>query len=672
MTARMNAENPRLRLGILGIVIVTLFAALFARLWYLQVMATTQFKNAAQALQTRTVFEEAPRGRIFDRNGVVIVDNRISVVVTVDKKNLPDAKKHAAARAAILDRLGAELTRYTQQDVTRDFLEARLQDVRYSPYTPVPVAVDLPKSGLLYLAEHHDDFGNVVAVAQTTVREYPLGRTASHVLGYVGVAKQEELDAKTNSPKKYKAGDEIGKTGAERTYEGELRGTPGKRVLEVDAAGNTVRQISYQTPVPGDDVYLSIDANVQAITEQALHDELVNAHNRRNKDGSYNQSPAGAAVILDPNTGQVLAMASFPDYDPSTFVNGISSSVWEPLQDPNNHFPLNNRALQGQYAPGSTFKLVTALAGLRTGVITPATTISDGGVYIVPGCRGAVEQCSFKNSGGTAHGRVNLPRALTVSSDVYFYQLGGQFWTERSTFGDPIQDTARDLGFAAGTGIPLDEQKGFVLTPGEKKKLHDQYPAAYPSGDWFTGDNVQLAIGQNTVTVTPLQLADAYSAMANGGTLYSPNIAIKITRGGTNDVVRAIEPRVLHQVAMPPEFRDPIMQGLAGAVNSAEGTAYGAFRSFPNWQVAGKTGTAQITNKQDTALFVGIAPLDAPQFVGVAVLEESGFGATAAAPVIRRVFQALSDPTKAPTVGPGGVLSAPLLGAIDNSNGSPD
>ena len=668
----MNPENPRLRLGILGIVIVSLFAALFARLWYLQVMATKQFKNAAQALQTRTILEEAPRGRIFDRNGVVIVDNRISVVVTVDKKNLPDVKKHPAERAAILDKLGTELTRYTQQDVTREFLEARLQDVRYSPYTPVPVAVDLPKAGLLYLAEHHDDFGNVVAVGQTTVRAYPLGRTASHLLGYVGSATQEELDAKANNPKKYKAGDEIGKTGAERTYENDLRGTPGKRVLEVDAAGNTVRQISYDPPVPGDDVYLSIDANVQAITEQALHDELVSAHNRRNKDGSYNQSPAGAAVILDPNNGQVVAMASFPDYDPSTFVNGISSSVWDPLQDPNNHFPLNNRALQGQYAPGSTFKLVTALAGLRTGVITPATTISDGGRYIVPGCRGAVEQCSFVNSGGTAHGRVNLPRALTVSSDVYFYQLGGQFWTDRSTFGDPIQDTAKDLGFAAGTGIPLDEQKGFVLTPGEKRQLHDQYPTAYPYGDWFTGDNVQLAIGQNTVTVTPLQLANAYSTMANGGTLYSPNIAIKITRGGTNDVVRSIEPRVLHQVAMPPEFRDPIMQGLAGAVNSSEGTAFGAFRSFPNWQVAGKTGTAQVTGKQDTALFVGIAPLDAPQFVGVAVLEESGFGATAAAPVIRRVFQALADPTKAPTVGPGGVLSAPLLGAVDNSNGSPD
>lgn len=669
----MNTDNPRLRLGIFGIVIITLFAALFARLWYLQVMATKQFKLAAQDLQTRTILQEAPRGRIFDRNGIVLVDNRISVVVTVDKKKLPDEKKHTAERGAILDKLATELTRYTQQNITRDFLESRLVDVRYSPYTPVPVAVDVPKPGLLYLAEHHAEFGDAIAVTQATVRSYPLGRTASHLLGYVGSATQEELDGKTTSPKTYKPGDEIGKTGAERTYEDELRGTPGRLRLEVDAAGNTVRQLSYDPPVPGNDVYLSIDANVQAITENSLHDELVNAHNRRNKDGSYNQSPAGAAVILDPNNGQVIAMASYPDYDPAAFVNGISSSVWDPLQDPANYFPLNNRALQGQYAPGSTFKLVTSLAGLRTGVITPETTISDGGRYVVPGCKGAVEQCSFTNSGGTAHGRVNLTRALTVSSDVYYYTLGGQFWTQRNDFGDPIQDTAKDLGFDAESGIPLPgEQKGFVLTPGEKQDLHNQNPTAFPYGDWFTGDNVQLAIGQNAVAVTPLQLANAYSTLANGGTLYSPNIAIKITKGGTNEVVRTIEARALHQVSIPPDFRDPIMQGLFGAVNSPEGTAYGAFRSFPNWQVAGKTGTAQITGKQDTALFVGIAPFDAPKYVGVAVLEQSGFGATAAAPVIRRVFQALADPTTAPTVGPGGVLSAPIPGAVDNSNGSPD
>jgi penicillin-binding protein 2 len=268
---------------------------------------------------------------------------------------------------------------------------------------------------------------------------------------------------------------------------------------------------------------------------------------------------------------------------------------------------------------------------------------------------------------------VNLPRALTVSSDVYFYQLGGRFWTDRGTFGDPIQAAAGDLGFDAPTGIPLPgEQAGFVLTPDEKMKLHEQNPAAFPYGDWFTGDNVQLAIGQNTVTVTPLQLANAYSSVANGGTLYSPNIAIKITKGGTQDVVRMIDPRVLHPVDLPPDQRAAIMQGLTGAVNSPEGTAYGAFRGFPNWTVAGKTGTAQVDGKQDTALFVGIAPAEAPQYVGVAVMEESGFGATAAAPVIRRVFQALADPATAPTVQPGGVLSAPVPGNIDNAGAPPD
>ena len=669
----MRSDNPRLRLGILGIVIVSLFAALFARLWYLQIMASQQFRSVATANRERIILEEAPRGRIFDRNGTTLVDNRISIVVTVDKNKLPDGAKHPDQRSAILDRLALELTRYTGKDVSRAFIENRLNDVRYSPYTPVPVAEDVPKPGLLYLAEHHDEFGDAIAVSQTTVRAYPLGRTASHVLGYVGSVTQEELDARTTSPKTYSLGDEIGKTGTERTYEDELRGTPGKRVLEVDAKGTTIRQLSYTPPIPGDDVYLSIDANVQAITEQSLRDELTSAHNRRNNDGSYNTSPAGAAVILDPTNGQVIAMASFPDYDPNEFTKPIPSDTWTQLNDPGSYYPLSNRALQGQYAPGSTFKLITALAGLRTGAITPETTISDGGVYVVPGCRGGGDQCSFKNSGGESHGRVNLPRAITVSSDVYFYQLGGQFWTDRATFGDPIQDTARDLGFTSQTGIPLPgEQKGFVLTPDEKKKLHDQNPAAFPYGDWYTGDNVQMAIGQNTVAVTPLQLANAYSAFANGGTLYSPNIAIKITKGGSQDVVRSIEPRVLHQVALPPEFRDPMMEGFTGAVNSREGTAYGAFLNFPNWTVAGKTGTAQVQGKQDTALFVGMAPAEAPKYVGVAVLEQSGFGATAAAPVVRRVFQSLADPTNAPTVQPGGLLSTPVPGAVDNSNGSPD
>jgi penicillin-binding protein 2 len=665
-------HSPRVRLGIVGIAIVSLFAALFARLWYLQVMATKEFKTAAAALQTRTILEEAPRGRILDRNGTVLVDNRISVIVTVDAKKLGDIKKHSvAAYNGVVDRLAAEVTRYMpDQPIDHAFIERRLGDPRFSPYLPIPIADDVPKSLELYLAEHHDLFEDVVSVTQTTVRSYPLGRTASHVLGYVGAITQDELNSRSSSAKTYSLGDEIGKTGVERTYEDDLRGTPGRRTLEVDAKGNTVRELSNVPPSPGDDLYLTIDANVQAITEQSLHDELTNAHNRRNSDGSYNAAPAGASVIIDPNSGGVIAMASYPDYDPSEFTKPIPSDRWAQLNDPSNLFPLNNRALQGQYAPGSTFKLVTALAGLRTGAITPATTLNDTGVFHVPGCTG--EQCVFKNSGGAGHGSVNLRRAITVSSDYFFYSLGSKFWTDRSTYGDPIQATAQDLGFGSLTGIPLPgEQTGFVYTPDTLKAIHDKYPADYPNGNWYTGNNIQLAIGQNVVAVTPLQLANAYAAVANGGTLYSPNIALKVQKP-SGQVVRTIEPRVLHQVQLPPEVRDPLMQGFTGAVNSSEGTAYGAFRDFPGWTVAGKTGTAQVQGKTDTALFVGIAPEQLPAFVGSAVLEQSGFGATAAAPVIRRVFQSLADPTQAPTVGPGGVLSSPAPGLVDNANGAPD
>jgi penicillin-binding protein 2 len=665
-------KNPRLRLGILGIAIVSLFAALFARLWYLQVMAAKEFKTAAVALQTRSILEEAPRGRILDRNGVVLVDNRISVIVTVDGKMLTDIKQRDInSYNALLDRLATEITRYMPaQPIDRAFLEHRMTDPRFSPYLPIPVADDVPKPLELYLAEHHDLFHDVVSVRQTTVRSYPLGRTASHVLGYVGAITQAELDVRTSSSKAYSLGDEIGKGGVERTYEDYLRGTPGRQTLEVDAKGNTVRQLSQVPPVAGDDLYLTIDANVQAITEQSLRDELVNAHDRRNRDGSYNAAPAGASVVLDPNNGQVIAMASFPDYDPAEFTKPIPSDRWAQLNDPNNFFPLSNRAVQGQYAPGSTFKLVTALAGLRTGAITPSTTVNDTGTFHVPGCSG--EQCVFKNSGGSGHGSVSLRRALTVSSDFYFYSLGSQFWSQRSTYGDPIQATAQDLGLGSLTGIPLPgEQTGFVYTPDTLKAIHQKYPAEYPNGDWYTGNNIQLAIGQNVVAVTPLQLANAYASVANGGTLYSPNIATKIqTQAG--QVVATFGPRVLHQVQLPPEVRDPLMEGFTGAVNSPEGTAYGAFRDFPGWAVAGKTGTAQVEGKTDTALFVGMAPAEAAQFVGSAVLEESGFGATAAAPVIRRVLQSLADPAQAPVVGPGGVLSSPAPGLVDNANGAPD
>lgn len=653
----MNTDNPRLRLGILGLVVVSLFATLFARLWYLQILAHEEFAQQANANRERVILEQAPRGRILDNLGRVLVNNRMSIVVTVDRGKLP--KEGDPERDALLTRLSDEINYYTGKATTKEEIERRLKDVRYSPYTPVPVIEDVPPELEIFLDERHEEFGDAIAVTSATIRNYPLGRTASHILGYVGSITQEELDTRKEDPKTYSLDDEIGKTGVERSYENELRGTPGKRVLEVDARGNTIRQLSYAPPTPGNDLVLTINADVQATAEKALVEELQNARNTRNSDGSYNTSPAGSTVVLDPNSGQIIALASYPDFDPAEFTKPIPTPRWEELNDPSGFFPLNNRAIQGQYAPGSTFKLVTAYAGLSSGAIAPNSAINDPGFFTVPGCRG--EQCTFRNAGTKANGYVNVTRALTVSSDVFFYTLGARFWTERGAFGDPIQKAATQFGFGAETGVPLPaEQAGWVPTPDNKKQRNEKNPTAFPYGDWFTGDNVNLSIGQGDLVVTPLQLANAYAMMANGGTLFSPNIAMKVV-SPAGALVRSIDPRVLRTVPITQEERETIMTGLIGVTTQASGTAYAAFLGFPgDWQVAGKTGTAQVTGGSDNALFAGVGPADAPRYVSVAVLENSGFGAVHAAPLVRRVFQGLANPDQQPTVGDGGILTEPV------------
>ena len=375
--------------------------------------------------------------------------------------------------------------------------------------------------------------------------------------------------------------------GAERTYEDDLRGHARDGVmLEVDAAGEH-RAAAVSTPAGARQrrVLCRSTPTCRRSPSRRLHDELVNAAQPPQQGRVVQPVARGCRrSILDPNNGQVIAMASYPDYDPAAFVNGISSSVWDPLQDPNNHFPLNNRALQGQYAPGSTFKLVTAhrrrcapASSRRRRRSTTAAGTS------FPAAKGRSSSAASPTPGSVAR-PVNLPRAITVSSDVYFYHLGGQFWTARSTFGDPIQDTAQGPRVRRRDRHPAaDEQKGFVLTPGEKRQLHEQNPDGVPvrrlvhrrqhaARDRAGRRSSSRRCSSPTRTAT----------FANGGTLYSPNIAIKITQGGDQRASSARDrPASAASGAMPPEFRDPIMQGLLGAVNSSEGTAYGAFRGLP-------------------------------------------------------------------------------------------
>lgn len=624
-------DSVRLRLSIVGIVVLSLFAALFARLWYLQVLDSEQFVQAATRNQVRLVYEEAPRGRVLDRDGRVLVDNRRSDAVTVQREK---ASEHPQMLPKLAALLGMELTE----------LKERIADVRYSPYKPVPVAEDVTEDVVVYLREHASEFPGVEPTVLAR-RVYRHGTIASHLLGYVGEINDKELEAR--QAEGYRLGDTIGKAGVELVHEHDLRGEPGIVKHEVNSRGDVLRELGRRPPVPGHDLQLTIDIELQKLVQESLQQGLEAARTTRDREEKKPfVAPAGAAVVLDPTDGSVLALASHPAYDPNQFVKGISHEVFAALQDPAGHYPLNNRAIMGQYAPGSTFKLITALAGLQTGMIVPNSSITDAGSFRVPNCRG--ERCVFRNAGGRSYGRVNLPRSIVVSSDVYFYWMGSRFWIERDRWGEGIQRTARQLGFGEKTGIPLPTEKaGRVPDPETKRELHERYPEAFPEGRWFTGDSINLAIGQGELVVTPLQLANAYATFANGGTLYEPRVSARVVDDGVE--VRQVPANVAARVELPPGVRDPILQGLRGVIAREEGTAAAAFAGFPgDFPVAGKTGTAQVRGKQDTAVFVAFAPADNPRYTVAVFMEEAGFGGSAAAPVARRILAGIAGQPPGP------------------------
>ncbi|MCU1375712.1 MAG: penicillin-binding protein 2 [Actinomycetia bacterium] len=630
----MTADTPRLRLGVLAIIALSLFAALFTRLWYLQVLSAPDYQVQAAANQLRTVLEPAPRGRILDRNLKVLVDNRASNVVAIDRTLL--TKKE---RPGLMARLSTVL------GIPAADLNKKIDSQKYSRYVPVPIAEDVSEQNMTHILERADQFPSVVA-KRIAVRTYPMGSLAAHVLGYV--AEVNDADRK-EFPDEYQLGDMIGRTGIERIYEKDLRGTPGKLEIEVDAQGKPVQIKNRTAPVQGNDVVLSIDADVQRTAEEALAQGLESTRGQPFQDNKKKAkrplvADAGSVVVMD-TKGSVEALASYPTFDLPGLADGISeaeAAVLFPPKGAKNAAAFVNRALQGIYAPGSTWKLVTADAALRSGLINQNFTLNDTGVYTIPGdCTNT--GCIKHNAGSTPYGLVDIRRALAVSSDVFFYTLGGQFWIQRSTFGeDAIQDVARQFGFGAETGIVLPDKAGQVLTKRIKNDLYAKNPRLVSPG-WYTGDNVNLAIGQSVMTVTPIQIANAYATFANHGDRYYPNIALRIQKQD-NTVIREFGPRLATHVDIPPAVWDPIMQGLERALTDAKGTATNAFAGFPlaQWGIAGKTGTAQAPPKQDTALFAAFGPTSNPQHVVTVVMEQSGFGASAAAPVAKRIFEQLA------------------------------
>jgi len=641
------SDNSRVRVSIVGVVVVALFSTLVARLWFLQSGPENSLKVQAVVDSTRVIQTQSPRGEILDRNGYVLVKDTASWAVTVDRT----LSKHTATR--VLGQLAEQL------GVPNKDLESQYQSLRQSPLEPAVVALGVNQANRLAILQDPEDYPGV-HVVELTVRSYPQGNLAAQVLGYVGEINATELAQRKQFG--YQAGDQIGEGGAEAAFESVLRGKPRRETIEVDPAGLQVGgPVSVDPGSAGDNVYLTIDKNIQAAAETSLAQGIISARRLQNVNVAAQgyatlKAPAGAVVVLDASNGSVLADASFPTYQPSWFVGGISTAHYAILRNPASDDPMLNRVTQGQYAPGSTFKLVTSLAMTKYGIQAVNYYYNDVG-------QATLEGTTFHNASKVAFGPVDLQQALTVSSDAYFYTVGNTFWTTwkhgDKTNGLGLQTEARELGFGAATGFELAEAQGRVPDPAWVKAFADanyKSPIARAqNGTWYPYDDIFSAVGQGDLVVTPLQLANAYAAFANDGMLWQPHIEDRITNPDGRPVAHAT-PKVLRRLSLDPTTRAAMLAGFQGAVAQAQpaGTAYPAFQGFPLnlIPVAGKTGTAQVAGKGDTSLFVGMfgGTPAIPRYVVAVVVEQAGFGAQTAAPIARRIIEAMNGQPNPPPV----------------------
>jgi len=616
-----------LRLKVFAGLIAFMFAALTTRLWFLQVLASDQFRSVANQNAVRLMDIPAPRGRILDDKGSLLVQNRMSLVVTVNKQ---EAGPHLEEDLFLLSKLLGVSTRE---------LASRVVDPRYYSFQPVPVQVDVGKRIDFYISEHQSDLPGV-SVIQEPIRVYPNGDLAAHVLGYLGQISPDQL--KDPSFAGYAPGDEVGVTGAEAQYEQFLRGTEGVIKYRVNSAGENLGQIGERQPVPGDDVVLTIDSDIQKLAEQSL--TLGEQYARGIFDsgtGRDFKANGGAVVVLDPSTGAIKALASSPTFNPALFVRSISSSEYERRFGAANGYPLLDRAFQGQYPPGSTYKPFVLLSALHRGVVSLSNYYACPPSWPVP--EDPLHEV-FHNWTTANLGSMTLAQSLYDSCDTVFYPIGYEYWRRfYPPTNPPIEQLQHDLqafGFGRGTGVDLPfEQDGRVPDAAWKAAIHKAHPKAFPDGRWFPGDFINMSIGQGDTLVTPLQMASAYAAVQNNGRACVPHVLLRVERPGG---------QVLHRWKARCH-RIPFLQAQMAYVREAltqvpiQGTAASAFVGFPfsQVQVAGKTGTAQVFGHQDYSWFAAMTQGQGKRYVIVALVEQAGHGSTTAAPIVRRVVEGL-------------------------------
>jgi len=644
--------TPRLalRIAILGVLTLAVFAALFLRLWALQVLQGTQYLATAQNNQLRTMRLQAPRGVILDRRGTPLVTNAAATAIEIWPSDLP---KIYTDRYRELKRLSqiAQVPLYQ--------IAAAIKARGGDRLTPVTAKAGAREDQIHYLAEHRDEFPGV-QIGQTYIRHYPYGPLAAQIVGYVGEVSAEQL--KQDSKHVYHPGDAIGQAGVESSYDSWLRGKPGEAQLRVDSLGRARSDLTLTKPSqPGQAVRLTLDLDVQKAAERALAYGIHLAQ----VDGEW-AARGGAIVALDPRNGSIVAMASSPTYKPGVFAGrvtpqALSDQGLTPKTAERKNFPSLNRAVSGTYPPGSTFKPVTALAAMQEHLISPYAYLPCTGSYTSPNDRNAKKQV-FHNWDPFVNQAMDLPTALAYSCDTYFYALGDKFFTLPSERGSPLQRWAARFGFGARTGVDVGPEAGGLLpTPAWRKSTYTKQtdPCCYQVDRlWKPGDSIQLAIGQKDLLVTPLQMARFYAVLANGGRLVTPHVLYDVENpNGT--VVPVPSVPAPQSLGIDPAALSVVRQGLFEATHLPFGTSSPVFSSFPV-AIAGKTGTAEKVVHMpgypnglllNQSWWCGFGPYDNPSLVVCAVIENGGHGGTAAAPAALKVFEQYFH-TKASTTGP--------------------
>ncbi|GLX03081.1 penicillin-binding protein 2 [Microbispora sp. NBRC 16548] len=645
------------RLLVLQVLVIAMIVVLVVRLWQVQVVQGSRFVTVATETRTREVRVPALRGAILDSSGRPLVRNRTTLVVSVDRgrlERMPDGGDAVLRRLSTV--LKVPLSKLKQEiracgpGISRPCWPG-------SPYTPIPVANNVNPRAALQILERQEDFPGVTADIQA-IRDYPNGKDAAQLLGYLQPVTQSELEKREGLKANYSGVDLTGRDGLERTYDSALRGAPGLRNVQVDRMGKVITVNQQSDAVPGDILVTSIDANVQRVVEKSLDQAMREVPN----------SDGAAGVVLDVKTGRVIAMASRPTYDPRVWTGGIAEKDYRRLLSDKSGKPLVSRAIAGEYAPGSTFKISSASA-----------MVADGeplhGTYQCPSSYN-VEGRSYPNAGGMSLGAISLHEALVKSCDTVFYKAGYEEWlrdggkTPKAKVKEPMPTMAKAYGFGKRTGIDLPgESAGRIPTRAWKLDLYnstksemckrakigypdmkDQSRAAFAKrlanencleGMIFHAyEAVNLSIGQGDVLVTPLQLARAYAALLGDGNVRSPRVGWALMRpDGT--LKQEIPVPIVGHLPVNDETRTYIRKALSEV--PSDGTAAGAFRGFPMniVKVGGKTGTAEVYGKEDTSWFASFAPADNPRLVTVVMVAQGGFGASTAAPAVRRIWEGI-------------------------------